>query len=211
MSLIKKYYENYWNSETDVSDGDVTTQERKRRLLEALSCHVRAGEYVLDLGCGGGRFSSWMLHAGYVAQGMDISSNALEMAKRNNPDVSFELLEPNGSIPTPDGIFAAVWCTEVIEHILDVHAFLSEIRRVLKPGGILILTTPYHGFLKNLLIVLLKFDRHFNPELSHIRYFDKKGLARCLNKAGFSPFKWSGFGRFCLLWRGWFVVARRVV
>jgi len=211
MSLnVNKYYQNYWNRCTDVSDGDVTTSERKRRLLETLSRHVNAGEYVLDLGCGGGKFTSWMLQAGYTAQGMDISSNALEMAKRNNPDVTFELLAPDGSIPALDNTFAAVWCTEVIEHILDIHLFLSEVRRVLKPGGILILTTPYHGFLKNLLIVLLKFDRHFNPEYSHIRFFDKKGLSRCLNKAGLRPFNWSGLGRFYLLWRTWFVVARKV-
>ena len=207
---VNKYYENYWNRDTDVSDSDVTTSERKRRLLVALSRHVTAGEYVFDLGCGGRKFTSWILQAGYAAQGMDISSNALEMAKRNNTDVSFELLAPDGSIPAPEAHYAAVWCSEVIEHILDVHAFLSEIRRVLKPGGILILTTPYHGLLKNLLIVLLKFDRHFNPEYSHIRYFDKKGLSRCLNKAGFNPFNWGGLGCFYLLWRTWFVVARKV-
>jgi len=207
---VNKYYQNYWNRYTDVSDGDVTTSERKRRLLETLSRHVNAGEYVLDLGCGGGKFTSWMLQAGYAAQGMDISSNALEMAKRNNPDVTFELLAPDGSIPALDNTFAAVWCTEVIEHILDIHLFLSEVRRVLKPGGILILTTPYHGLLKNLLIVLFKFDRHFNPEYSHIRFFDKKGLSRCLNKAGLRPFNWSGLGRFYPLWRTWFVVARKV-
>ena len=50
MSLnMRKYYENYCNRETDVSDGDITTPERKRRLLETLSRHVKAGEYVLDL------------------------------------------------------------------------------------------------------------------------------------------------------------------
>jgi len=150
-----------------------------------------------------------MLQAGYTAQGMDISSNALEMAKRNNPDVTFELLASDGSIPAPDGTFAAVWCTEVIEHILDVHVFLSEIRRVLKTGGILILTTPYHGFLKNLLIVLFKFDLHFNPEYTISGTLTRK-VYRCLNKAGLMPFSWSGLGRFYLLWRTWFVVARKV-
>jgi len=210
MSIdTKKYYENYWNRETDVSDFDVTTSERKQRLLKTLSLHVKAGEYVLDLGCGGGKFTSWILQAGYTAQGMDISNNALELAKRNNPNISFELLEPDGSIPAQDSKFAAVWCTEVIEHILDVNTFLFEIRRILKPGGILILTTPYHGLLKNLLIVLFKFDKHFDPESSHIRYFDKKALSRCLDKAGFSPLNWSGIGRFYLLWRTWFVVARK--
>jgi len=85
-------------------------------------------------------------------------------------------LNADGSIPAPNKSFAAVWSTEVIEHVLDIKDFLDEINRVLRPGGLLILTTPYHGILKNLFIVLLKFDRHFNPEGSNIRYFDKKGL-----------------------------------
>ena len=77
MSLsVNEYYQNYWNRDTDVSDGDVTTSKRKHRLLVTLSRHVNAGEHVLDLGCGGGKFTSWMLQAGYAAQGMDISSNA---------------------------------------------------------------------------------------------------------------------------------------
>ena len=75
--------------------------------------------------------------------------------------------------------------------------------------GLLILTTPYHGFLKNLLIVLLKFDRHFDPEGSHIRFFDKKGLERCLNNSGFAQISWSGIGRFWKMYRTWFVVAQK--
>ena len=108
----------------------------------------------------------------------------------------FRTLNADGSIPAPNKSFAAVWSTEVIEHVLDIKDFLDEINRVLRPGGLLILTTPYHGILKNLFIVLLKFDRHFNPEWSHIRYFDKKGLKQCLNNSGFSPISWSGIGRF---------------
>ena len=76
MSLnMRKYYENYWNRETDVSDGDITTPERKRRLLETLSRHVKAGEYVLDLGCGGvslplGCYRRVMLYRGWIYQVM---------------------------------------------------------------------------------------------------------------------------------------------
>jgi len=186
MLNLKKYYEKYWDRDTDVSDSDVTTPERKRRLLETLQQHLNLGDKVLDLGCGGGQFT-WMLQeSGYDAYGMDISTNAIEMARDNHPNISYKILNTDGSIPADNFAYNTVWTTEVIEHVLDVHGFLSEINRVLKPNGLLILTTPYHGRLKNFMITLLKFDRHFDPEGSHIRYFDRKGLNRCLRKTGFS-------------------------
>ncbi len=137
------------------------------------------------------------------------------MARKNHPQISqisqiFRTLNEDGSIPEADNSFAAVWCTEVIEHVLDVRAFLDQINRVLRPNGLLILTTPYHGILKNLLIVLLKFDKHFDPEGSHIRYFDRKGLQRCLNNSGFYPISWAGIGRFWKMYRTWFVVSRKI-
>ena len=211
---LSNYYEKYWTRETDVSDGDCTTPERKRRLLSVLAAHTKPGDPILDLGCGGGQFTALMHEAGYAAVGIDLSSKAIEMARRNYPQIPqikqiFRTLNADGSIPAPNKSFAAVWNTEVIEHVLDVKAFLDEINRVLIPNGLLILTTPYHGFLKNLIIVLLKFDRHFNPEGSHIRFFDKKGLERCLNNSGFTPISWSGIGRFWKMYRTWFVVARK--
>ena len=208
---VQKYYEEYWNRDTDVSDNDVTTPERRRRLLETLAQYLRPGDKVLDLGCGGGKFTAWMQEAGYAATGMDISHKAIEMARKNHPQISqiFRTLNENGGIPVQNNSFAAVWCTEVIEHVLDVKAFLDEINRVLRPGGLLILTTPYHGILKNLFIVFLKFDRHFDPEGSHVRFFDKKGLERCLKNSGFSPIYWGGIGRFWKMYRTWFVVARK--
>jgi len=86
---------------------------------------------------------------------------------------------------------------------------LAEINRVLRPGGLYLLTTPYHGVLKNILISLMKFDRHFDPEVSHIRFFDKRGLARCLGRAGFEPVSWSGIGRIWGLYCTWFVVCEK--
>ena len=210
MGDIKTYYEDYWDRDTDVSDNDVTTPERKQRLLKTLKDHLESGANVLDLGCGGGQFAALLNKSGYNAMGMDLSANAVGMAMRNNPGVEYNVLNPDGSIPVEDNIFDAVWSTEVIEHVLDVHGFLMEINRVLKPGGLFVLTTPYHGYLKNLLITVLKFDRHFDPEGPHIRFFDRKGLERCLQKAGFNPLSFDGIGRFWMMWRTWWVVAKKV-
>lgn len=209
MPEIKDYYERFWDRTGDVSDTDCTTAERKQRLLFALQRYVKPGDKVLDLGCGAGKFTAWVKAAGYDCVGMDLSEAALEMARRQAPEGSFAPLNADGTIPAPEAAFAAVWATEVIEHVLDVPAFLAEIRRVLRPGGILILTTPYHGRLKNLAVMLLKFDAHFDPEGAHIRFFDRKGLQRCLTKAGLIPLSWSGIGRFWKLYRTWFVVAKK--
>ena len=209
MTETKMYYEQYWARDSDVSERDVTTPERKKRLLQTLEKYCKRGDQILDLGCGWGKFTAWIKQADYEADGLDICSKAVEIAQRSHPSGSYETLHQDGSIPAPDGHYSAVWCTEVIEHILDIKFFFNEINRVLKPNGLLILTTPYHGIMKNLLIVLHKLDRHFNPEGSHIRYFDKRGLERCLNNSGFAPISWSGIGRFWKMYRTWFVVARK--
>lgn len=209
MDNIKEYYEQYWNRSTDVSDNDVTTPDRKRCLLETLLKYLKPGDSVLDLGCGGGQFTRAMHEAGYAAIGMDISEKAINLAFKQFPECHFQILNPNGTIPSPDETFAAVWCTEVIEHVLDVHDFLSEIYRVVKPNGILILTTPYHGLLKNLAIVLIKFDKHFDPQGSHIRFFNRRSLENCLGKAGFEPLSFEGIGRIRMFYRTWFVLASK--
>jgi hypothetical protein len=71
MDNLKCSYENYWNRNTDVSDCDVTTPERKRRLLETLSHYLIPGDKVLDLGCAG-QFTNALEKAGFDVLGMDI-------------------------------------------------------------------------------------------------------------------------------------------
>ncbi len=207
---MKEYYEKYWTRDSDVSNHDVTTPERKHRLLQTLNKYCKPGETVLDLGCGGGgKFTAWSKAAGFEAIGMDISKKAVAMAQREYPDGNFKTLNTDGSIPAADKTFGAVWCSEVIEHIMEVDDFLKEVRRVMKPGGILIITTPYHGFIKNLFIVLFKFHRHFNVLGSHIRFFDKHSLASSFERTRFTPLSYGGIGRFWPMYRTWFVVARK--
>jgi len=56
--------------------------------------------------------------------------------------------------PFKSEIFDAIWTTEVLEHLLEVRRTVSEFNRILRPGGLLVITTPYHGLVKNLILSL---------------------------------------------------------
>ena len=101
MSENKQYYECYWEKGIDVSNGDVTTQVRKRKFLNTLATHLKAGDKVLDLGCGGGQFTRAISESGYEASGTDISERALDLARKQFPGGHFFLLNPEGTIPSP--------------------------------------------------------------------------------------------------------------
>jgi len=83
----------------------------------------------------------------------------------------------------------------------------------LKPSKYLVLLTPYHGYLKNLLICILnKFDSHFNPieEGGHIKFFTFKTLNLLLNENGFQVIKFNGTGRIPLVWKSMVLLAREI-
>lgn len=209
----KQFYEEYWRTEHVPAVGDPTAAERMVRLRDALDALFpgrRAGSVrVLDAGCGAGEFLAFLGRVGFAVAGVDLSVEAVERARRRNPDAEVKVGSVEERLPFRSESFDAVWCTEVLEHVFDVHATLSELNRVLRPSGVLVLTTPYHGVVKNALIAPLNFDRHFNPEGSHIRFFTRRTLARVLERAGFSPLTWQGIGRLRPLWKSFFVVSRK--
>lgn len=211
VTSTKTYYEKYWTGRGDVSQHDETTPRRRALLIETLERYLKPGSTVLDLGCGAGGFTLSLCEAGFEAVGADVSEGALEQASSRAPQCQFLVLKDDGVVPAPDGSFGAVWSSEVIEHVLDVGAFLKEIHRLLVPQGLLLLTTPYHGTAKNILLALLAFDRHFDPLGDHIRFFSRRSLDRCLAIAGFETLWSKGIGRVPPLYRTLFVVARKKV
>ncbi len=209
----KEFYEVYWQKDGAPPEGDPTTAERKARLQAALQPLWGTGRpdsfNVLDAGCGEGEFATFLRGLGFRVAGIDLSGAAVEKARRKCPDADIRMGSLEEPLSFTDAAFDAIWCTEVLEHLLDVHGTLAEFNRVLKKGGTLILTTPYHGIIKNLAIVLLGFDRHFNPNLSHIRFFTRTTLEQCLRQAGFMPIAWQGVGRVWPLWKSFFVIASK--
>lgn len=205
------FYDRYWSASHPPPDSDPTTPARRAKLIDALRKHgISPSCTILDLGCGRGDFVRFLVESGFSASGVDISAEAINSAKERAPKCTFSVLNEDQTIPHDSGKYDAVWSTEVLEHVFDIHQHLSEVNRVLKDQGIYILTTPFHGRLKNSLIALTKFDSHFDPEGGHIRFFDRAGLQRCLTKANLAPITWTGIGRFWPIYRTWFVVAKKV-
>src|SRR2546422_2990652 len=206
------FWKRYWSGQMEWTDDHVWNEERQRLLASALNRlpveSLKVGK-VLEAGCGGGSFTAHLKHLGFKVVGIDIAIEAIRVARTNARDL-FSCCSLEDYLPFHDGSFTCIWSSEVLEHLFDIHFCLSEFNRVLSPSGILILTTPYHGILKNVLIAILGFERHFNPYISHIRFFTKRSLTEVLFRAGFKPILWHGIGRMWPLYKSFFLVAIKI-
>jgi 2-polyprenyl-6-hydroxyphenyl methylase/3-demethylubiquinone-9 3-methyltransferase len=179
---VREFYESHWATAPD--DPEPWEWRRRRALLLG---EAHRGERVLDLGCGAGRFVAALRDAGADAVGVEIAEAALARARANVPGADLRLLEPDGSLPLEHGSVDLVWCSEVLEHVADVSHVLLEARRVLRPGGRLLATVPYHGRVQGALVALTRFETHFDPLGQHLRFFTRSSLASTLTDTGFEP------------------------
>jgi SAM-dependent methyltransferase len=142
---------------------------------------------VLDVGCGEGQLTAAIAEAGYEVLGVDVAEEPLRRARSQHAGLDLRRVESGGRWPLPDGGFDAVWAGETIEHVADTARWLSELRRVLRSGGSLILTTPAHGPLTRLDLALSarRFEGHFDPRADHLRFYTRRSLTALLEDFGF--------------------------
>lgn len=208
LDVARDYYERYWQSCEGVStDTDPLTESRVRLFL-----HSNAGKRgtLLDAGCGGGRAMALVAEAGYQVTGVDISLGALGKARTRSRQANVVAGAVDSTLPFADRSFDAALSCEVIEHLLDVPRFLSELNRVLRPGGRVFLSTPYHGLTKNLVLSVLGLEKHFDPAGAHVRFFTPKSLRQLLEQSGFRLKRTFFLGRFWPLWMNMLALAEKV-
>ncbi|MCK4669639.1 MAG: class I SAM-dependent methyltransferase [Nanoarchaeota archaeon] len=132
------------------------------RIIRRLNRKYRF-QKTLDVACADGSFSAKLKKDfGFETHGIDISKNAVKSA--NNRGVKAKVHNLEKAIPYPDGSFDLVLASEVIEHLYDTDFFISELKRVLRKGGILILTTPNLVSLTNRVRILFGKYPNFVPE-----------------------------------------------
>ena len=153
--------------------------EHLQRFVRRLGDAGRA----LDLGCGDGRLATFLRPEELTLA--DVSQVALARGRERLPNARTVALDPDMPLPLPDNAFDTVLCAETLEHVRDVQLLLSEARRVLSPAGRLALTTPAHGRLTGLDVLVRGLGRRFDPLSPHIRFLCTRSLRRLLEGLGF--------------------------
>jgi len=177
-----EYHEELWRR---VPEGlEPSDFSLRRRYLLA---RVQSGDRVLDIGCGEGRFTAELARAGANVVGVDVAEEPLRRARSRHPELDLRLIDAGGSWGLPDAEFDVVWAGEVIEHVADTGGWLSEVRRVLRSGGSLLVSTPDHGRLALMRLALSKraFAEHFDPLGEHLHFYNGETLTRLIGDFGF--------------------------
>ncbi len=167
----------------------------------------RKNRKILDVGCGNGSVANYLIEQGFDVYGTDASYSGIAIAKQKNPTRFFvqDLTKDNLPEELENMNFDTIISLEVIEHLYAPCEYLDFCKKVLKKsgGGELIISTPYHGYLKNIALSLAgKMDKHFTVlwDGGHIKFWSVKTLSEILEEKGFNEFKFKGCGRVTSDW-----------
>jgi SAM-dependent methyltransferase len=149
-------------------------------MLALVAEHAGAGRRMLEVGTGAGLFLKAASRAGWNASGLELSAEGAAFARdRLGLDVRQERAE---EMSFPEASFDVAVMFDVIEHLFDPRAVLTATRRALKPGGVLVVSTPNFTALSRF---LLGIDWAVLSPLEHTYYYTERTLAAMLQKCGF--------------------------
>jgi 2-polyprenyl-3-methyl-5-hydroxy-6-metoxy-1,4-benzoquinol methylase len=192
--------------------------ESHRYLLPAIlnilhnTCSSVPEKSLFDLGCGNGSVANEIHKLGFRVAGVDPSSEGIAMAKRHYPHLDLRIGSSYDDLKRQFGTFSYVMSLEVIPHVYDPSSFSRTICELLMDDGYAIISTPYHGYLKNLAIAAIGgFDNHVNPLLDdgYVKFWSLQTLRTLLEGAGLRSIEFVRVGRIPALARSMIAVARK--
>lgn len=120
----------------------------KGLVFEYLKIDQKTNFNILDFGCRNGDFLAALKYNSLIknALGVDLDSNIIEVAKKNNPNIDFQLITKNHKFPIVDGYFDTITIIGVVEHVYDQVGLLNEMARMTKKNGLIYIAVPGQHF-----------------------------------------------------------------
>jgi 2-polyprenyl-6-hydroxyphenyl methylase/3-demethylubiquinone-9 3-methyltransferase len=167
---------------------------------------------LFELGCGNGAIATRLTQLGYDVTGIDLSEESIGQANRMYPWLKLNVGSAYDDLAKQYGQFPIVVSLEVIEHVYYPRKFASTVYNLLKPGGTAIISTPYHGYCKNLALAALgRMDQHLMPltDYGHIKFWSMKTLRTLLTEVGFKDVSFHRVGRIPIFAKSMIAVVKK--
>lgn len=167
---------------------------------------------LFELGCGNGSMANVMAQQGWQVTGVDPSEQGIAQANSRYPALNLRQGSAYDDLTSLYGRFPVVTSLEVVEHVYAPRQYAATLFSLLEPGGTAIISTPYHGYWKNLAMALTgKLDAHFTAlwDHGHIKFWSFKTLTQLLTEAGFIDIRFRRVGRIPPLAKSMIAIARK--
>lgn len=181
-------------------------------VVNLLRSETRGHRRVFDLGCGNGAVARHLADLGFTVTGVDPSEQGIGWARQADPSLDLHVGSAYDDLSGSFGRFPIVVSLEVVEHLYFPRKYARSVFDLLEPGGVAIISTPYHGYMKNLALALTnRMDQHFTAlwDHGHIKFWSRRTLRGLLEEAGFREISFRRVGRIPMLAMSMIAVARK--
>lgn len=188
---LQKYYKNQEEDSSRMYEekGRINKQKHRLNILkEVTKNYIRKEGWLLDVGCGDGYASSYILNSNVQGRyvGIDLSEKKLKKVLYRLSG-SKTVVGDSGYLPFADRSFNYVLCLETLEHLIEPFITLKEINRVLKPEGLAVISIPIDSVLQKILIQLARkiWQKNSSEFQEHIQIFTLKYIDALLKADNF--------------------------
>ncbi len=183
-------------------------------VLEVLNGELASKPHlrVFDLGCGNGSVAKALSGRGCEVIGVDPSETGIAQARQCFPELQLEVGSTEEDLAAKYGQFQVVLSLEVVEHVFAPREYAKRVFDLLEPGGVAIISTPSHGYLKNLALALTgKLDAHFTAlwDYGHIKFWSIRTLGLLLREGGFVDVRFHRVSRLPFLAKSMIATVRK--
>jgi len=167
---------------------------------------------IFDVGCGNGAFMARLAELGFDPTGVDPSDSGVKTGKAAHPELKMHAASAYDDLAARFGTYPVVVSLEVVEHVYSPWQYAATILNLVQPGGTVIISTPFHGYVKNLALAATgALDQHFTAlqDHGHIKFWSPRTLTQLLTESGFSDVRFLYAGRFYPFSKSMIAIAKK--